>query len=137
MPFDNSSRSPRRIAAALLLGSVLGAGGAALALSGESLAASTPPITVVPTNPQPGFSTLVTRVKPAVVQIATISSPSARQGAEAGPSQQMPDLQGPFGDMLRRYFGQRGQGGMQLQRPEQRAMGSGFIINPAGYIVTN
>ncbi len=137
MPFDNSSRSPRRIAAALLLGSVLGAGGAVLALSGESLAASSPPITVVPTNPQPGFSTLAAKVKPAVVQIATISGPSAREGAEAGP-QQMPDLQGPFGDMLRRYFGQRGgQGGMQLQMPEQRALGSGFIIDPAGYIVTN
>ncbi len=40
----------------------------------------------------------------------------------------------PFGDMLRRYFGQHGGGGAAM---EQHALGSGFIVDPAGYIVTN
>ena len=126
------SRKSTRLIATLLLGSALGAGGTALALSGPTLAASAPPITVANTNPVAGFGPLVARVKPAVVQIATISGGGAGEGQQL---QQLPDMQGPFGDMLRRYFGQQGRGG--LTAPEQRAAGSGFIVDPAGYIVTN
>jgi serine protease Do len=36
--------------------------------------------------------------------------------------------------MLRRYFGQQGRG---YALPQQRALGSGFIVDPTGYIVTN
>jgi serine protease Do len=131
------SPRPGRLLVALLLGSVLGAGGAALSLSDPSLAANAPPITVPPSNPQAGFASLVTRVKPAVVQISTISGGAAVEARGDGQLQQMPggpDLQGPFGDMLRRYFGQQGRG---FATPEQRASGSGFIVDPAGYIVTN
>jgi serine protease Do len=41
--------------------------------------------------------------------------------------------------MFRHYFDQQGNGGMQGNggAMEQRALGSGFIIDPAGYIVTN
>ena len=125
-------RTPVRLIAALLLGSALGGGGAVWALSGPSLVASTPPITVAPSSLQTGFAPLVVRVKPAVVQITTIWRGGSGQEQQA---QQLPDMQGPFGDMLRRYFGPQGRGGMTL--PEQRASGSGFIVDPAGYIVTN
>jgi serine protease Do len=129
-PQANSRRSFRLIVA-LLLGSALGAGGTVLALSGPSLAANPAPITVTPFNPQSGFAPLVARVKPAVVQIATVSRPEAGDGQQM---QQLPDLQGPFADMLRRYFGQDSR---DFAAPEKRALGSGFIIDPAGYIVTN
>jgi serine protease Do len=131
--FSPQSRSPRRLATALLLGAVIGAGGVALALSGPSFAA--PPISVAPVNPQPGFAPLVAKVKPAVVQIATVSRPEANM-EESDSQGQMPDMQGPMGDMMRRYFNQQG-GGNRMQMPEQHAQGSGFIIDPAGYIVTN
>ena len=49
--------------------------------------------------------------------------------------QQMPDLPAPFGDMLPPLF--RPAGGGNGAMPEQHALGSGFIIDPAGYIVTN
>ena len=127
------SRSPRRMATALLLVAVIGAGGVALALSGPSFAA--PPISVAPVNPQPGFAPLVAKVKAAVVQIATISRPEVNTEEQDGQSQ-MPDMQGPMGDMMRRYFNQQ-QGGNRMQMPEQHAQGSGFIVDPAGYIVTN
>lgn len=72
------------------------------------------------------------RVKPAVVQIAITSGGGSD---ERGQTEQLPDMPGPFGDMLRRYFGQQGRGSLTV--PEQRALGSGFIVDPAGYIVTN
>jgi serine protease Do len=122
--------------AALLFGTSLGAGGAALALSGAAHAI-TAPLSVSAANPQPGFSQLVSKVKPAVVEIATISGSNESQGQNQNPQmQRMPDMPGPFGDMLRQYFGKQGQGTTQ-STPEQRALGSGFIIDPAGYIVTN
>jgi serine protease Do len=122
----NRSRS---LVAALLLGAATGAGGAAWAL------ASAPgPITVTPVNPQPGFSQLVGKVKAAVVEIRTISPAGEDQdGQEAQSQQQIPDLPAPFGDMFKRYF----KGQNHAPSMERRALGSGFIIDPAGYIVTN
>ena len=130
-----SSKRAARVLATLLMGSCMGVGGALL-LSEPSNAASTPPINAMPASPQYSFAPLVQRVKPAVVQIATISGGAASH-SEDGPQLQSPntpDLDGPFGNMLRRYFGQQGRG---FAMPEQRASGSGFIIDPAGYIVTN
>jgi serine protease Do len=134
MSFDSSrspitSRTPRGLVAALLLGAAIGAGGAAWAISVPS---PTAPLGITPANPQPGFAPLVSRVKPAVVEIATVSGPDADQNAPA--QQQMPDLPAPFGDMFQHYFDQQGHGGAMTER---RALGSGFIIDPAGYIVTN
>jgi serine protease Do len=130
---DNRSfgRSPRATVAALLLGSMIGAGGI-LVLS-PSFAASSAPISVTPVNPQPGFSQLAAKVKPAVVSISTVTRPKLASSDGGGQMQQMPNLPAPFGDMMRQ-FGMRGG---QMRMPEQRAQGSGFIIDPAGYIVTN
>lgn len=130
------SGSAARSLAALLLGSCVGVG-STLLLSGPSVAANPPPITVTPSSSQSGFASLVARVKPAVVQISTISGGTTLEDRSGGQLQQSPDipeLQGPFGDMLRRYFGQQGRG---FRTPEQRGQGSGFIIDPDGYIVTN
>ncbi len=124
-------RSGKSTLAALLVCTALGAGGVGYAISAGSLAAA--PLAVTPANPQPGFAQLVSRIKPAVVQIATISRPDDSQ--ETQQLQQMPDLPAPFGDFFRHRFGPGGRNGGGM--PEQRAAGSGFIIDPAGYIVTN
>ena len=126
----------RATLAALLLGTVIGAGGWALS---PSFAASPAPITVTPVNPQASFAPLVAKVKPAVVQIATTSRPQAAAAdGEQMQMQQMPNLPGPLGDMLRQFGqGQQQQGRGAQRVPEQHAQGSGFIVDPAGYIVTN
>jgi serine protease Do len=121
----------RRVAAALLLGVAFGAGAAAWTLSGSSFATAAP-LSVTPTNPQPGFAPLVARVKPAVVEVTTLSEPDTQEGT--GSPQQLPDLPAPFGDMFRHHFDQQGGGGASAER---HALGSGFIVDPAGYIVTN
>ena len=136
---DQSSRgkildnllTPKSAFVALLLGTAIGVGGVGYALSGQSLAATPPPLSLTPTNPQTGFAPLVARVKPAVVEVTTVSQPL--DGGQDQQLQQMPDLPAPFGDMFRRYFHQHHGG----SGPTQRALGSGFIIDPAGYIVTN
>jgi len=122
-------RKSRIVLTALLLGTALGAGGAAWTLADRSFAATPPPLAVAPVNSQPGFGPLVAKVKPAVVQIATVSQAQGEDGQDL--QQMMPDLPPPFRDMFRHRFGEGGP------MREQRALGSGFIIDPAGYIVTN
>jgi serine protease Do len=148
---DNSSfrHSPRAFAAALLVTTALAAGAGAFLATNSGLTANAAPLSVTPSNPQPGFAPLVAKVKPAVVQIAVISvgheSASADQDDNDGGAQQTPDVPQGLPPDFQRFFrqfgnGQGGQGGMQFrQQPQQEehAQGSGFIIDPAGYIVTN
>lgn len=125
--------TPRSAFLALLLGTAIGVGGVGYALSGQSLAATPPPLGVTPVNPQTGFAPLVARVKPAVVEVTTVSRPARDDQQQDRQMQQMPDFPAPFGDMFRRYFRQHDGGSASMQR----ALGSGFVIDPAGYIVTN
>ncbi|HZT89174.1 MAG TPA: DegQ family serine endoprotease [Stellaceae bacterium] len=91
--------------------------------------------------PQQSFAPLVKRVLPAVVNISV-----TQRAVPAELSENSPDA--PFDEFLRRFF-QEHQGQLQmprgavpnvpdLNRGERRiALGSGFIIDPAGYVVTN
>ena len=57
------------------------------------------------------------------------------KGPQAGPQQGLP--QSPFDEFLRRFF-HEGPGGAPMNpRAQRMALGSGFIIDPSGYIVTN
>lgn len=110
-----------RVAAAFFIGTMLSAG---TGVNSPAFAVDSP-LTALPGNPQAGFAALVARVKPAVVQIATarpVTADSEYQGSN------------PYGELLRRYFGYEGQGGGPA--PVRRGMGSGFIIDQSGYIVT-
>ncbi|MGE4061852.1 MAG: Do family serine endopeptidase [Rhodospirillaceae bacterium] len=83
------------------------------------------------------FADLTEKLSPAVVNISTTQFARARgeQGAQRDPLEEFRD-----------FFNRRGQGqgegegeGGQQQRPQRRqaSLGSGFIIDKAGYIVTN
>jgi serine protease Do len=89
-----------------------------------------PPISVPEAPKLPGFSSLVSAVKPAVVNISTTQVVKKSQ-------LQLPE-NSPFGDMLQQFLGPDWK--KQLQQQNQQpthALGSGFIIDPAGYVVTN
>lgn len=75
------ARAPRVVVAALLLGTAIGAGGVAWTVSSPSFAAA--PLSAGPMTPQAGFAPLVARVKPAVVQVTTVSRVGAGQDGPA------------------------------------------------------
>ena len=107
-----------------------------------------------PTHLGNGFAAIARQVGPAVVNINTESTPhqekTARnhRGFQAQPQPQDPngddsdnDQQGGMQDFFNRFFGGQnpfgggGDGGEGAGT--RRALGSGFIVDPRGYIITN
>jgi serine protease Do len=92
-----------------------------------------------------GFADLAEKLLPAVVNISTSQTvnPKDEEGGGAGGDDQMPpDLQLPPGSPFEEFFKDFMQKhGQELQQQQHRhkatALGSGFIIDPSGYIVTN
>ena len=88
----------------------------------------------------PDFTALVEKNSAAVVNISTTQKVSATE-----PQQQLPEgmeiPEGtPFDDFLKRYFGEGGPGGCGGgggEPSETKSLGSGFVISPDGYVITN
>jgi serine protease Do len=129
-----TTRRQRQFGAILLAGAVgIGAG------CQRHLAEAAGPVTAAPQAPfasppllagTPDVATLVARIAPAVVNITTIHE------IRGGRSEEFPFGFDPFGMFPpsgRR--GRPGQGGDSVRR--QKALGSGFIVDPRGYVVTN
>ncbi len=81
------------------------------------------------------METLAARVTPAVVNVTVVSKSNAQQNGMEG----MPDLQQFFGpgNPFGRQFGRQFSSPSQPQERVEHGLGSGVIISPDGYIVTN
>ena len=83
---------------------------------------------------QPGFADLVERVQPAVVNVSTRTR-VARASAEGMPFQ-FPEGS-PFAEQFRRFFERRFPGAPEGGMEQAQGVGSGFLIDPDGHVVTN
>ena len=130
-------RGNRRITVTAALATALALVLTGVQLTGPALAKSAPATTSVQRAPAPlgSFADLVEAVAPAVVNIST-------QGKAAAAFSGIPDFalppESPFREFFERHFRDRapGRGGSGVERQVQ-AQGSGFIIDPSGFVVTN
>ncbi|MGD0189358.1 MAG: DegQ family serine endoprotease [Rhizomicrobium sp.] len=120
----------RKLSAALLSAALL-AGGAIVGFAVAHATNTPPPLSIPFAGKQQGFADLVATVRPAVVNIATTQEVKQQQGMQLSEDPQ-------FGEMLRQFLGPNADQFLQQQRQRPvHALGSGFIIDPSGYIVTN
>ena len=90
------------------------------------------PVAAIAAPPPEGYADLVEKVSPSVVMVTTTQKVSDQQ--VAGLDQMFPPGS-PFEEFFKR-FGNPQQGPQGHPEP-MHALGSGFIIDPSGYIVTN
>ena len=104
---------------------------------GNAFAATQPPAVatqvVAPTAAAnlPDFTALVDRTGASVVNISTVHAKG-----KGGPDVEGMDEDSPYYEFFKRFGGVPNGPGMRPQQPAQ-GMGSGFIVSPDGYIVTN
>jgi serine protease Do len=106
-----------------------------------------PPAPVPPVQVVPDFASLSERLSPVVVNISTRSAPSKQErqdvpqqfrgpGGPGGPGNPFGGGEGDpreFMEPFERFFGPT----PRQRQPRQRSLGSGFIIDPQGFIITN
>jgi serine protease Do len=109
---------------------------------GQKSSDATPLAIPAPQQLSNAFSQIAKQLEPTVVNINTesvIKNPHKRRMPRAEPDQdgqgdQNGDEDSPFQDFFDKFFG--GQGG-EAGPIRQRSLGSGVIVDPKGYIVTN
>ena len=82
----------------------------------------------------PDFIPLVEKNNTAVVNISTTQKLTATEQSQLPEGMEIPEGT-PFDDFFRHYFGEGGGNGSAPS--EVKSLGSGFIISPDGYVITN
>jgi len=120
--------------AVLVLGFALGAAGLGLAHTTEKSLSSNPPATLKLADTSEGpskssYAPLIKEVLPSVVNISSSKVVHNRMSSEEGM---------PMDPFFRQFFGQEGNGRFNMPRDSrEKALGSGVIVSPEGYVLTN
>lgn len=132
------------LALGILIGTVISYG--VKGKEGQNKSSDATPLTVpAPQQLSNAFSQIAKQLEPSVVNInteSTIKNPHSRRRMRPGnPQDNGPgDDQGdsnPFDDFFDRFFGGPGGQGGGDGSIRERSLGSGVIVDPKGYIVTN
>jgi serine protease Do len=85
------------------------------------------------------FADLADKLLPSVVNISTTQTVKPEQHSEKTPEMPQFPPGSPFEDFFKDFFNHNHPGGGQPQAETRKAtsLGSGFIIDPTGYVVTN
>jgi serine protease Do len=118
---DEKNRGTRSTFGVVSIAALLAVG--AVAAFAAVRATDPPPLSVPHAAKQDGFASLVATVKPAVVAISTTEKAKPLASNEE--------------EMLKQFFGPNAEQLFRENRKPSHALGSGFIIDPAGYIVTS
>ena len=122
------------LAVGILIGTVISAG---VKGQDKKSASDATPLTVPsPQQLSNQFSQISKQLEPSVVNInteSTIKNQHRRRGGSSGG----PDDDNPFDDFFDRFFGGQGGQGPGAGTIRERSLGSGVIVDPKGYIVTN
>ncbi|HET9670488.1 MAG TPA: DegQ family serine endoprotease [Casimicrobiaceae bacterium] len=102
-----------------------------LANAATSAPAISSPVATTAAARLPDFTSLVDRVGPSVVNISTVGT-TKMMGLDQGD-----DEDNPLNEFLKRFGVPGGQFNIQPRAVPSRGVGSGFIVSPDGYIVTN
>jgi len=128
----------------IVIGTLVNQGVKAAKSDGPSAPGATPLVIPNPVELSNSFSTLAKQVEPSVVNISTEYLPKApvrqRGNSRRQVIPQQPDEDQDGGtsmdDFLYRFFG-NGGGGPEMQQRRGQALGSGVVVDKAGYILTN
>jgi serine protease Do len=134
VPVDSNSKS-RLLAVGLsaTIGALVATTVPALSQAPAPVAQPAPVTPIAPAAPPAGapmsFADLTARLQPAVVNISTTQRIEVGNLPRLGPGTNLEDL-------FRRFQEQQSENGQPVTR-QANSLGSGFLISPDGYIVTN
>jgi len=120
----------------ILIGTVISYG--VKGKEGQKASDATPLSVPAPQQLSNAFSQIAKQLEPSVVNInteSTIKAPPRRRPRPGEPAN--PDEENPFEDFFDRFFGGQGGPGGGGGAIRERSLGSGVIVDPKGYIVTN
>ena len=127
------------LAVGIIIGTVIDTG--VRADKGQAITDATPLVIPNPVQLSNDFTALAKKLEPTVVYITTeYEARTPRAGGRRGPqAPEEMEEDDPAAELWRRFFGDRGGTAPRVppRMPRQEASGSGFLVDPKGYIVTN